>query len=105
MGDNQTGSISITPMTSYDPVLSASQEFFPELRKHWGLGSLINAEDVPGRRYTGSQTWAGLYNTLFWIDSHAGIAGLLMTQLLPFGDPHYMSLYEQFERATYQTYC
>jgi hypothetical protein len=34
----------------------------------WGYGLLLNATDVPGGRRAGSGSWAGLFNTHFWID-------------------------------------
>jgi len=104
MAENHTGDLTIPPMRSFDPVTSANVDLFPGIRTHWGLGFLINAEPVPGRRRAGSQTWAGIYNTHFWIDREAGLAGLLMTQLLPFCDPGFMAVYEAFERAAYDTF-
>jgi len=101
MFTNHTGDLPIPGMRSYDPRSSASYEFFPELRKGWGLGFLLNLEHVPDRRRAGSGTWAGLFNTHFWIDRSAGIAGLLMTQLLPFCDPAFMRAYDAFEAAAY----
>lgn len=53
-------------------------------------------------RSAGSQGWAGVLNTHFWFDAKADVAGLLMTQSLPFVEPRYMSTYERFERAAYR---
>jgi CubicO group peptidase (beta-lactamase class C family) len=104
MGENHTGDLVIPPMRSFDPISSADVDLFPDILTHWGLGFLINAQPVPGRRRAGSQTWAGLYNTHFWFDRESGIAGLLMTQLLPFCDPAFMAVYEAFERAAYDSF-
>ncbi len=103
MARNHTGDLVIPPMRSFDPVSSADVDLFPGIRTHWGLGFLVNAERLPERRRANSQTWAGLYNTHFWVDRTSGLAGLLMTQLLPFCDPGFMMVYERFERAVYQT--
>jgi hypothetical protein len=46
-------------------------------------------------------SWAGLANTYFWIDRNKGIGGVIMTQILPFGDPCVLKLYETFERNLY----
>ena len=80
-----------------------SNDFKPtaEGRGRWGLGFLVNLDDEPGRRMSGSLAWAGLYNTYFWIDPRSDVAGLLLTQVLPFGDPQVLSVFEAFERATY----
>ena len=37
-------------------------------------------------RRAGSLTWAGLYNTYYWIDPASRIAGVIMMQILPFAD-------------------
>ncbi|MCZ6708968.1 MAG: serine hydrolase, partial [Gammaproteobacteria bacterium] len=105
MAENHTGDLVIPSMRSFDPASSADVDLFPGIRTHWGLGFLVNAEPVPGRRRAGSQTWAGLYNTHFWIDRGAGLAGLLMTQLLPFCNPAFMAVYEAFEHAAYDAFA
>ena len=50
----------------------------------------------------GSQGWAGVLNTHFWLDPKANLAGLLMTQSLPFVEPRFLDTYAKFERAAYQ---
>lgn len=57
--------------------------------------------DLPHRRREGSCFWAGLFNTHFWFDPKSGIAGILMTQLVPFLDPVFMEIYSDFEQAVY----
>ena len=47
-------------------------------------------EDIPGMRHAGSQGWAGVLNTHFWFDPKANLAGLLMTQSLPFVEPRFV---------------
>lgn len=103
MLSNHTGDMVIPGMTSYDNTLSESYEFFPGLKKCWGLGFLVNIEPVPYGRRSGSGTWAGLFNTHFWLDPSAGVAGLLMTQLLPFCDSAFMETYTLFERRVYES--
>ena len=104
MRENHTSDLVIPAMRSFDPISSADVDLFPGIATHWGLGFLVNAEPVPGRRCAGGQTWAGLYNTHFWIDRASGLAGLFMTQLLPFCDPAFMAVYEAFERAAYSSF-
>jgi methyl acetate hydrolase len=41
-------------------------------------------------------------NSHYWFDPKANVAGLLMTQSLPFVEPRFMAVYEQFEKATYR---
>ena len=46
-------------------------------------------------------TWAGLLNTYYWIDPHKRVAGVFMTQVLPFADKPALALYRRFERGVY----
>jgi len=46
-------------------------------------------------------SWAGIYNTFFWIDREKQVAAVLLTQMLPFLDPGPMKLLEDFDRAVY----
>jgi methyl acetate hydrolase len=55
---------------------------------------------LPGRS-PGGLAWAGISNTYFWIDPTKGVAGLLLTQLLPFVDPTVLGIFEHFEQAIY----
>ena len=55
-------------------------------RDKWGLGFLITADHVRGKRSAGSLSWGGIYNTYFWLDLAGGIAGVILMQFLPFAD-------------------
>jgi hypothetical protein len=48
-------------------------------------------------------SWAGLYNSYYWLDPAKRVTGLIMTQILPFADHRAVKLYGQFERAVYLT--
>ena len=84
------------------PAMSNDFEAFPGMPKKWGLSFLINTQKVPGRRSAGSLAWAGLNNTYFWLDPQGGVAGTIMTQVLPFGDPTVLGLLEAFETGVYR---
>jgi methyl acetate hydrolase len=62
---------------------------------------MITPHDVPGARRAGSLTWAGLFNTYYWIDPAAGLGGVVLTQVQPFADPVVLAMYDAFERAAY----
>ena len=57
--------------------------------------------DQPGKRRAGTQSWAGLFNTHFWVDPASDLAAVLMTQSLPFVEPPLLRTYDAFERAVY----
>jgi CubicO group peptidase (beta-lactamase class C family) len=67
----------------------------------WGHGFLLNTFDLPGMRSAFSGAWSGIFNTHFWVDPTAGVAGALFTQCLPFGTPDVLGLCMGFEAAVY----
>jgi CubicO group peptidase (beta-lactamase class C family) len=101
MARNQIGDLTIGLMKTAQPGSSNDAEFFPGMVKKWGLGYLITTEDAPTGRSAGSVCWAGLANTFFWIDPSKRVAGLILTQILPFVDGAVMRLFDQYERAVY----
>jgi CubicO group peptidase (beta-lactamase class C family) len=102
MGRNHIGDLNVLPMRSGDPARSNDVELFPAMAKKWGLGFLINTEPAPGGRSAGSLAWAGLGNTYFWIDPTRRVAGVVLTQILPFGDHAALGLLDRFEQAVYR---
>ncbi len=101
MGQNQIGDIDAGMLKTMAPALSNDVDFFPGIRLRWGFGHMINLQDVPERRSTGSLTWAGLYNTYYWIDPKTRVAAVFMTQVLPFADERVLRVYRQFEHGVY----
>jgi CubicO group peptidase (beta-lactamase class C family) len=72
------------------------------VRPRWGFGNMINLDPVEGGRQAGSPTWAGLYNTYYWIDPASDVARVIMMQILPFADTRALNVYRQFERGIYR---
>jgi CubicO group peptidase (beta-lactamase class C family) len=104
MSVNQIGTLEAGIMKTTNPALSNDVDFFPGTRLRWGLGHMINLDPVQGCRKAGSLTWAGLYNTYYWIDPASGIAGVIMMQVLPFADARALGVYRGFERGIYRAY-
>lgn len=104
MANNQIGELAAGVMTTTNRALSNDVDFFPGVRLRWGLGHMINLDPVEGGRKAGSLTWAGLYNTYYWIDPASGVAGVIMMQVLPFADTHALAAYRAFERALYRAH-
>jgi len=101
MARNHIGPLLVEPLRSGVAASSNDFEPFPGSPKKWGLSFLINTEPVRGGRAAGSLAWAGLYNTYFWLDPTAGVAALLLTQILPFGDRTVLDLLDRFEANLY----
>ncbi len=101
MSQNQIGTISVPALESALP-RSADFTFIADGRDKWGLGFLITADQVAGKRSPGSLSWGGINNTYFWIDPTRGIAGVVMMQYLPFADSKALAVYDAFERGAYQ---
>jgi methyl acetate hydrolase len=101
MSANQIGNLEIGVMRTTNPALSNDVDLLPGVRLRWGLGHMINAGPVANGRKAGSVTWAGLFNTYYWIDPATKIAGVIMMQVLPFVDKQALIAYRQFERGIY----
>ena len=43
----------------------------------------------------------GIYNTYYWLDPQKRVAGVILTQILPFADPAVLRLYGGFESGVY----
>jgi len=96
----QTGSVVVQPQQSSN--LSLSRNFPVGAGKDkWGLGFQLAAEKATNRRSPGSGTWAGIFNTHFFIDPAKQIGVVVMMQTLPFYDEKSMAVYGGVEEAVY----
>ncbi len=102
MSQNQMGALNVQPMQTQMPNLSNPVDLFPGMEKKWGLSFLINTQPGHAGRSAGSLAWAGLNNTYYWLDPVKKIAGVLMTQTLPFADPSVLEALDAFESAVYE---
>jgi methyl acetate hydrolase len=101
MGQNQIGPVEAGILKTTAPLISNDVDFFHGISLKWGFGHMINMQPVPEARSAGSMTWAGLYNTYYWIDPKKRVAAVFMTQVLPFADERALHVYRQFERGIY----
>ena len=99
MSENQIGDLEVGILKTTNPSLSNDVDLFPGVQLRWGLGHMINIDPVPDGRKAGSLTWAGLFNTYYWIDPTMRIVGVIMMQILPFADRQALKVYRQFERG------
>jgi CubicO group peptidase (beta-lactamase class C family) len=101
MLESNTGSVVVKEQQSANLTLSRN---FPvgAGKDHWGLGFQLAAEKQPNRRTAGSGTWAGIFNTHFFIDPSKEIGVVVMMQTLPFYDEASMKVYAGVEEAVYK---
>ncbi len=102
MGQNHIGAIGVPALKSALPDRSEDFSFIADGRDKWGLGFLITADAVAGKRSAGSLSWGGINNTYYWLDPARGITGVIMMQLLPFADRRALAVYDTFERGVYR---
>src|SRR5438552_4563114 len=100
MTKNQIGDVIVQTQQTTDPARSLN---FPigAGRDKFGFGFQITTsnKENPNLRSPGSFTWAGIYNTHFWVDPKRHIAAVIMMQVLPFYDEACMKLYQDVEAA------
>ena len=101
MATNNMGDIRVTELKSANPAFFSDGEFYPGVPKTWGLTFLINEEPLPNGCPAGALTWAGAFNSYFWIDRTTGIAGCYMSQVLPFFDAQTSGHFFDFQTAAY----
>jgi CubicO group peptidase (beta-lactamase class C family) len=100
MAAHRIGPVPLRRLTSAMPFLTHDLDLGFD-GADWALSFQVNPEAGKHGRAAGSLAWAGLANTYYWADPTHRVAGVLMTQLLPFADPQVLSLFEAFERAVY----
>jgi CubicO group peptidase (beta-lactamase class C family) len=102
MGQNHIGAIFVEQQPAALPALT---EPFPlgAGRDKFGLGfQITGAHAETFARSAGSMSWAGIFNTEFWIDPTRGVGGILLMQYLPFYDAAAIETLQSFERLVYE---
>ena len=101
MSRNHIGNIEVQKMTSHVAFATNDFDLYPGMSKKWGLSFLINTATTPEGRSAGSLAWAGLSNCYYWIDPARDITGVILMQVLPFGDAKCLEAFAAFERNVY----
>jgi len=103
MGKNNIGSIFVELQPDADKLRTKP---FPLGAGHdkFGLGFQIASSDPQFSKFRspGSMSWAGIFNTEFWIDPVKHIGGVQMMQVLPFYDDGAIRTLRDFEELVYQ---
>ncbi|MBM3337638.1 MAG: hypothetical protein FJY60_08155, partial [Betaproteobacteria bacterium] len=67
-----------------------------------GTYYFLAANQFKGDKYVGEYKDGKKHGQgTYWFDMKSNVAGIIMTQTLPFVEPAYMAAYEEFERAAY----
>ena len=101
MHTNQIGDSMLRPFSSVIPQFATDGAVLPGGLDKFGLGFALNSKAVDSRRGANTMSWAGIFNTFFWIDRDKQLGAVLMSQMLPGLDPGPMKLLEDFDRAVY----
>ena len=101
MSRNHIGTLRAGAVGTSMPELATAFDPFPEQHSGWGLGFLINPDQGRDGRAAGSLSWAGIFNSYYWIDPKADVAGVFMAQIAPFADPGVLAAYAAMERMAY----
>jgi methyl acetate hydrolase len=102
MGKNQIGELAVRPMPSLMPQLAVDRAELPGAPDKFGLGFALNTKSMDTPRGVNTLSWAGIFNTFFWIDREKQIGAVLMTQMVPFMEPGVERLLTDFERTVYE---
>ncbi|KAK1973479.1 beta-lactamase [Colletotrichum cereale] len=65
----------------------------------WGLTFMISGGETG--RSNRTAWWVGLPNLFWWCDRENGVAGMICSQILPFGDPAVVELWSKVESTIY----
>jgi methyl acetate hydrolase len=98
---NQIGDLQAGRLPSEVPDRAHDFELFPGMKVRWGLAYMLNLEPGPNGRSANSLSWAEIFNSYYWLDPARRVAGVILSQFLPFADPAMLRLYAQFERGVY----
>lgn len=101
MGQNQIGPVVVEEQPAAIPERTRP---FPIGAGHdkFGLGFQIASRTEEGMRSAGSYSWAGIFNTHFWVDPNRRVGVVLLMQVLPFYDESCIELLRGFEQRMYK---
>ncbi|MEC8144471.1 MAG: serine hydrolase domain-containing protein [Pseudomonadota bacterium] len=101
MFQNNIGDIQPAALTTVMPTLSTTADMSFGNKATFGLGLLIHTDGIDGGRKANAGSWAGLFNSYYWVDREAGTYGIFGTQLLPFYDGVAIDTLLELEQAVY----
>jgi len=100
---NNIGDIQPVPLATLMPTVSNTADMSFGAPATFGLGLLLHPSGLAGGRQADTGSWAGLFNSYYWVDRQSGLYGIFGTQILPFYDADAIATLLDFERAAYAT--
>jgi CubicO group peptidase (beta-lactamase class C family) len=101
MFENNIGDVQPAALATVMPTLSNIADLSFGEKATFGLGLLIHSDGIDGGRKANTGSWAGLFNSYYWVDREAGTYGIFGTQVLPFYDGVAIETLLEFEQAVY----
>ena len=101
MFQNNIGDIQPAALAAVMPTLSNTADMSFGEKATFGLGLLLHTDGINGGRKANTGSWAGLFNSYYWVDREAGTYGIFGTQVLPFYDGVAIETLLEFEQAVY----
>jgi CubicO group peptidase (beta-lactamase class C family) len=101
---NQIGGLVAGKWRTGAPDLANDVDFSEGGTTGHSLGLLVSSEPSPTGRSAGCLSWAGIFNTYFWVDRARGIAGATFVQVRPFFDAASLCLRDDFATAVYRSF-
>ena len=101
MFQNNIGDIQPVALATVMPTLSNTADMSFGNEVTFGLGLLIHTDGIDGGRKPNTGSWAGLFNSYYWVDRGAGTYGIFGTQVLPFYDGVAIETLLEFEQTVY----
>ena len=102
MFQNNIGDIQPVALATVMPTLSNTADMSFGYKATFGLGLLLHTDGMEGGRSANAGSWAGLFNSYYWVDREAGKYGIFGTQVLPFYDTVAIKALLEFEQAVYK---
>ena len=102
MFQNNIGEIQPVALATVMPTMSNTADMSFGNQATFGLGLLIHTDGIKGGRKANAGSWAGLFNSYYWVDRQAGTYGIFGTQVLPFYDSVAIETLLEFEQAVYK---
>ena len=101
MFQNNIGNIQPVALATVMPTISNTADMSFGNAVTFGLGLLLHTDGIEGGRKPNAGSWAGLFNSYYWVDRQAGTYGIFGTQVLPFYDTVTIEILLEFEQAVY----